>query len=403
MKSKKELEKQPEVDTTTQPTSEPYSRFNEPVNEKPGLGQRVTVTDPSLLNRPIEEVRFTPPAVDKEVHPLAGQQNNKTEASKQQPGNTAQKPGPLQDPLLQDLPPSQKQTAAEQAAGFLLNRYEDLHKLANKKIQISERKVLRYVREGKLDLRALVPYDYENWMTIGEFLKEYNNELSQLFFVDPQWRAEIEPPLTRILVKRGIGMSDEMLVGAMLVQDLTLKTSLAFEAFSKTSSIMQFAVEQTARMKGVVQMPPRPRPTSTEPPAGPAPVVDMPPPPPPSPSQQHGEEGNNIPLFISGPVRQQLYDLGYSKADVDAMAPKHAQQIIASMETKPSSIPVQDQVLGEHAGMQGHPMSDAVVRQQLPQWGPNAEKLNQRKGPGRRPGSTNKKSAKKSTPKKKRA
>jgi hypothetical protein len=42
-----------------------------------------------------------------------------------------------------------------------------------------------------------------------------------------------------------------------------------------------------------------------------------------------------VPLTITSQVRQQLYDLGYSKADVDSMKPADAQTIITNQTTKP--------------------------------------------------------------------
>jgi hypothetical protein len=42
----------------------------------------------------------------------------------------------------------------------------------------------------------------------------------------------------------------------------------------------------------------------------------------------------SVPLTITSQVRQQLYDLGYSKEDVDAMKPEEAQDIIANQTTK---------------------------------------------------------------------
>lgn len=406
MKKQIEPEKQaPEKDSQTTP-AEPYSRFNEPVNEKPGLGQRVSVTDPSLLNKPIDEVKFSPPPVEKETHPLAGQQNGKTapaQPAKTAPANDSGGGNFLQDPNLNNLPPSEKHSAAEKLTKITLGGYQKAHDFANKKVQISERKIMKYIRDGSLDLRALVPYELDQWMPIGELIKEFNKEYSQLFFISPTWRAEVEPPLTRIFEKRGMGMSDEMFVGLMFMQDIGMKVSLAFEAFARTNSVLQFAREQTARMRGAVQpMPARPRPESTPPPAGPAPVVPMPQPDPAPPA----EEATGIPMIITAPVRQQLYDLGYTRIDVDAMSPEEAQAIVTHMHVKPAHVPVQDHFMGAmgNAGtvVADHPMGDAVVKSELPKWGENAEKL-ERRGRGRPPGAPNKKTAPKKSHKKKRA
>jgi hypothetical protein len=46
------------------------------------------------------------------------------------------------------------------------------------------------------------------------------------------------------------------------------------------------------------------------------------------------EPAASVPLTITSQVRQQLYDLGYTKQDVDAMKPETAQDIIAKQTTK---------------------------------------------------------------------
>ena len=43
-----------------------------------------------------------------------------------------------------------------------------------------------------------------------------------------------------------------------------------------------------------------------------------------------------IPFFITSATRQQLYDLGYSRLDVDHMSPYNAREIIAAQKKKPA-------------------------------------------------------------------
>ncbi len=52
------------------------------------------------------------------------------------------------------------------------------------------------------------------------------------------------------------------------------------------------------------------------------------------PTEKPGGSTGGIPLVITAQVRQQLYDLGYSRSDVDSMKPEDAQVIITNQTTK---------------------------------------------------------------------
>lgn len=304
--------------------------------------------DPNLLNRPIEEQVFQAPGVDNEKHPLQDPDSNKVS----QNGQKKPEPEPI-DPGLKDLPPGQKQAAAEQLVGLCLRGYEKLHELANKRLQISDRKIINLQAKGLINLSVPVPYTLTEMMPLGEFITEYNKDMGNLLSIDPEWRAEIEPPLVRIFQKRGLGLSDEGFVISMLVADMTVKTQRFFAAKSKTDSVLQFAREQTALMYGAVPM--RPSPPPPAPPTGPvgvpsppAPVVDM----------------HNVP-------------------GATAAAGAGISQPAAS------GIPIQDHVMGTGTTPVTGAMASAVQSSSMPNWGENAEKLNKRSG-GRKPGSKNK-------------
>jgi hypothetical protein len=325
------------------PSGPPYNPLAEEVVTKPHMQGRASV-DPSLLNQPIAEQQFTAPGVDKERHPLDDGKGGNNVGS----GNMGAGYGqPGADPGLKDLPPKEKGVAADQLVAFCFRGYEKLHKWANGRLQISDKKILKLQANGSIDLRANVPYTLTEMMTLGEFITEYNKDMADLLSIDPEWRAEIEPPLARIFAKRGLGMSDEVFVGMMLLTDISVKTQQYFAAMSRTDAIMAFAKEQTARMHEVITMNSRPSQAPPPPPPapdqGPAPVVNMP-------------TGNN---------------------PVDQFPP-------AQMATA-SSIPIQDHVMGVGAQDNG-PMAGAVGTSQLPEWGGKAEQLNKR---GRKPGSKN--------------
>lgn len=266
--------------TSKSSTLKDTTAFQDEVITRPQATKKVEV-EPSLLQRPIEEVSFKAPRVESETHPLGsgapGPQAGSQQQQGKQPTTGGQQAAGPSTPT--HVPGPDDEMKAEQLAEAIMRWYQRAHDFANKKIQISDRQILKLRTEGKLDMQCLVPWG-EDFVTMNELITEYNREVQDTLTINPEWRAAILPPLIRIFKKRGIGLSDELMVGLLFVEDISFKTQQFFAMRANTQSLIQFAVEQTERMKGtVVQMPRREQPTPPQPqqPTEPAPVVTMPP------------------------------------------------------------------------------------------------------------------------------
>lgn len=74
----------------------------------------------------------------------------------------------------------------------------------------------------------------------------------------------------------------------------------------------------------------------------------------------------SVPLTITSQVRQQLYDLGYTKQDVDAMKPETAQDIIAKQTTKPKESTTTDAIADIEKTLYGTIAGSIPLSQALP-------------------------------------
>lgn len=264
----------------------PGKTYN-PLTEAPVIDKATNINvNPELLQRPIEEDVYQPPPLENEINPLAdtgappvsnnnssGSSTSPSQSHTPQPGNTNTASTP---PKEETKTNREIGNEAAQLTTFIFDMYQKAHNGANKLIQIPRRKLLKLQEKGELDLRAMVPYEEDQWMSVAEYTSAYNEQMKDFFSIDPEWRGKMEPPLTRILAKKGLGLSDEMVVFLGFTTDIGVKVKMFWDARAQTNSVIAFAVEQTKRMRSnVVSMPQRP--ATAPPPVSPqsAPVVNM--------------------------------------------------------------------------------------------------------------------------------
>jgi hypothetical protein len=248
-----------------------------PLTEEPVRDIPSNVNIPQdQLQQPIPEDSYQPPPVTDERHPL-------NEASEDEDnddeGPTAQAPPPgnkkeekkkqyFNDPNLEDLPPKQKAAASDQLAHFVMDRYQGAHDWANRNLQISKEKITKLQAAGELDLRAPIPYE-DGFMRAGEYFREWNKDMETAFVMDPEWRADMQATLSRILAKRGMGLSDEAKFLLGISMDMGFKVRLYFGFRSQTNAMFDLAREMSAKMQTPAFGTTMDRPYYTEPPPTP--------------------------------------------------------------------------------------------------------------------------------------
>jgi hypothetical protein len=250
--------------------TQPFNPLNDKVNEKTYAGGG---TAGVAGNMDIPEPIFNPPPLDLEGSTPSASDGDKTkkDATKkvQEPFN--QEMNELSDP--------EKKKAAEQAATFAMTMYKGLHTWGNSMIRISDKKINKLQSSGEIDLRVGVPYGQHGFVQLGEFINEYNTQAGEVLQVAPEWEEAVMPALTRVLAKRGAGMTDENFLMFMVGQDVLSKSMTVVNMRRTTNDILAFAKEQTSngrmyRPQATMAMPQQPvqeaAPVSHE-----APIVQM--------------------------------------------------------------------------------------------------------------------------------
>jgi hypothetical protein len=183
-----------------------YNPFIANVNEKAYTQMNVNVSG-SQMSSAIPEPTFAANVVSANEDPYKMLNSDFGSAMGEMNGST-----PSAGDMSQ-LSDEDKKQSAEQLAKVVVDGYAELKNLANYLLLIDQKKVKKMEAEGEIDTSLPITLRGGQTVTIGQFIEEYNEQAKGTITTTKEFKKEVTPPLTRIFMKRGVGMSDEGLVG----------------------------------------------------------------------------------------------------------------------------------------------------------------------------------------------
>lgn len=154
----------------------------------------------------------------------------KREKSAYQSGNNGEAVKRVtKEPLITDsneLTDKEKKRGAEQLAQTFIEGYSLLCNQSAKLAMIRDEKVVSLIREGKIDPYTLYFAPGNVQATAPEIIKEYNNEMMGVMEVSQDFVDEVKPPLIRVLMKRGMVMTDEQKLMWVVGKDVATKGAM---------------------------------------------------------------------------------------------------------------------------------------------------------------------------------
>lgn len=238
-----------------------YNPFIDVVNEKPYTQMNVNV-GANQIGSSIPEPVFSANTISSNENPY-NMLNDDFGASM----GAAQKPNAPINPAMNNIPDADSKLGAEHMAKLIVDGYEQLHLFANKGLQIPERKLRKLESEGEIDLSVEIPYDFGKTITAGEFIKEFNEQNKDTLTVSKEFKKEVTPVLTRVLQKRGAGVTDEQYLMYLFGKDILVK-GVIFSQIKGTANDMINVIKDytTALRENGVSPAPRQRAESKTPP-----------------------------------------------------------------------------------------------------------------------------------------
>ena len=261
-----------------------YNPFIDVVNEKPYTQMNVSVGQQQMAS-PIPEPAFQSNTVSSNENAY-----NMLNSDFGSMGGGGGKPmGNTINPSMNDLPDADKKMGAEHMAKLIVDGYEQLHQFANKGLQISERKLRKMVAEGEIDLSVQIPYDYGKTITAGEFVQDFNEQNKDTLSVSKEFKKEVTPVLTRVLAKRGAGVTDEQYLMYLFGKDILVKGVIFTQIRGTMTDMLGVIKEYTEAVKQGNPVPAQGQPKESSPK----------PPPPPPPQQTYRPQPDPVPPYDS--------------------------------------------------------------------------------------------------------
>jgi hypothetical protein len=252
----------PAENTTSTPQKKVYNPLlNTQVTEKP-YSQMVVDTDPTKLQTAIPQPAANPNRISGNENAYGmlnqdmGSQSGGSPSSGGGGGNAGSKSA--FNPAMNEMGSAEKKVGAEQLAKIIVDSYEQLKLLSNRLLQISPKKIRKLQAEGELDLSVQIPYDYGTTISAGELIETLNEQNKDVITVSKEFRKEVLPPLTRILEKRGAGLTDEQVVLFAFAKDAGVTGFQIYQGTTAINQLIETMKERTAAAKegGYVTPPP---------------------------------------------------------------------------------------------------------------------------------------------------
>lgn len=239
-----------------EPEEMDYNPLGESVNEKSYTRPNVTI-DADELNTPIPEPTYQAENISSFNQPTTKE---------------PKKPIQQLNPEMEDLSNKDKKDSAKYVAETIVGGYEFICGLANRGLLFNENKLKKLQASGEVDLSMQLPIGNGQYMTIMEFIQEYNEQNKNALAVSQEFKDEIIPVLTKVLEKRGIGMTIEQKLLFIAGKDVATKAIISFQLVSIMKEMQKdwkefyLNSQQAQQPQPQVQPQPQPQPSYNPPP-----------------------------------------------------------------------------------------------------------------------------------------
>lgn len=229
------------VQVETQPVN--YSPFSDNVNEKPYTASQGGLSQEQLMGA-IPEPMY-------QSQPLNTRDNPYDMLNGESPrgGGRSSEPPPI-NPSMNNIPDAEKKMGAEHLAKLIMDGYEQLHVFGNKALQFSDKKLRKLAAEGEIDLNIQIPYEQGQTLSASEFVQSFNEQSKDTLTVSREFKKEVTPVLTRVLEKRGAGLTDEQYLAFMFGKDIIVKGIIVAQMRSTMKDLIEVMKEYTVAQRG---------------------------------------------------------------------------------------------------------------------------------------------------------
>jgi len=218
-----------------------YNPLQENVKQRPYTRPNVEVTDAT----PIAEPVFTPPSFEELQNGFEADMNGGgAQVDDRKVWGQSDEDFGSANPYVEQLDKKDQKAASSALADAVLDGYSQLNGFGNRLIQFDPAKIEDSMRKGEIDPNITLPINGQN-IPLLEYINEYNSQTKDVISVSPEFVDKVRPVLIRVLMKRGIGMTDEQLLAYYFGVDILTKGATIYGLRKQNASLLETLKEMS--------------------------------------------------------------------------------------------------------------------------------------------------------------
>ena len=218
-----------------------YNPLQENVKQRPYTRPNVEVTDAT----PIAEPVFTPPSFEELQNGFEADMNGGgAQVDDRKVWGQSDEDMGSANPYVEQLDKKDQKAASCALADAVLDGYSQLNGFGNRLIQFDPTKIEDLMRKGEIDPNITLPINGQN-IGILDYVNEYNTQTKDVISVSPEFIDKVRPVLIRVLMKRGIGMTDEQLLAYYFGVDILTKGATIYGLRKQNASLIETLKEMS--------------------------------------------------------------------------------------------------------------------------------------------------------------
>lgn len=219
-----------------------YNPLQENVKQRPYTRPNVEVTDAT----PIAEPVFTPPSFDELQNGFEAEMNGGgVKGDDRVAWGLNDEDVSNANPYVENLDKKDQRAASAAMADAVLDGYSQLNGFGNKLIQFDAPKIEEMMRKGEIDPNVSLPVNGQN-IGILDYINEYNSQTADVISVSEEFKDKVRPVMIRVMMKRGIGMTDEQLLAYYFGVDILTKGAMIYGLRKQNASLLETLKEMSS-------------------------------------------------------------------------------------------------------------------------------------------------------------
>lgn len=213
-----------------------YSPLEENVTERNYTKPNVQINDYTPIAEPI----FVTPSfeeLDQNFRTQLGEEDPSGSSDPRKVWGADSEPS-IANPYVENLDKKEQKMASQAMVDAILDGYGSLKNYSNKLIKLDVNKIKKAINDGVIDGNIAIPIGNGQVVPLMTYVEMYNAETDGVISMSDEFKEKVSPVLLRVLMKRGIGMTDEQLLAYYFGMDIITTGAQVFALRSQNNSLI---------------------------------------------------------------------------------------------------------------------------------------------------------------------